>query len=270
MAITYDEKTKIFKLDSAHTSYMIGIVDQEQFVGHIYYGAKLRMQDALYLMRTEENPFVPSVNNRERCSFMDTFPMEYPGHGAGDYREGCIRVRTKEGHSVVSLTYQSHEIVDGKPALEGLPASFAKDGECQTLILTCRDQVLGLEAELLYSVFEKEDVITRSVRIINAGEQDIYLTKVYSACIDMDDRDYEWRCCMVLGHVSARLSARRLDMGNRVLDLFAGKVLIRSIHFLHGWTRRPRRSKARSMQCILYIPAILPHRLRRASLIRFV
>lgn len=192
MAITYDEKTKIFKLDSAHTSYMIGIVDQEQFVGHIYYGAKLRMQDALYLMRTEENPFVPSVNNRERCSFMDTFPMEYPGHGAGDYREGCIRVRTKEGHSVVSLTYQSHEIVDGKPALEGLPASFAKDGECQTLILTCRDQVLGLEAELLYSVFEKEDVITRSVRIINAGEQDIYLTKVYSACIDMDDRDYEW------------------------------------------------------------------------------
>ncbi|MDD6292207.1 MAG: alpha-galactosidase [Lachnospiraceae bacterium] len=192
MAITYDEKNKIFKLDSAHTSYMIGIVDKEQFIGHIYYGAKIRMQDASYLMRTDENPLVPSINNRERCSFMDTFPMEYPGHGAGDYREGCIRVRTKEGHSVVSLTYRSHEIVDGKPALEGLPASFAKDGECQTLIITCRDEVLGLEAQLLYSVFEKEDVITRSVRIINAGEQEIYLTKVYSACIDMDDRDYEW------------------------------------------------------------------------------
>lgn len=192
MAITYDEQNKIFKLDSAHTSYLIGIVDEEQFVGHIYYGAKIRMQDASYLMRTDEAPFVPSENNRERCAFMDTFPMEYPGHGAGDYREGCIRVRTREGHSVVGFTYRSHEIADGKPGLEGLPASFAKDGECQTLILTCRDEVLGLEAELFYSVFEKEDVITRSVRIINSGEQDIYLTKVYSACIDMDARNYEW------------------------------------------------------------------------------
>ena len=76
MAITYNEQFKIFKLDTANTSYMIGIVDEEQFVGHIYYGAKIRMQDAVYLMRTAENPLVPSINNRERCSFLDTFPME--------------------------------------------------------------------------------------------------------------------------------------------------------------------------------------------------
>lgn len=43
MAITYNEQLKIFKLDTANTSYMIGIVDEEQFVGHIYYGAKIRM-----------------------------------------------------------------------------------------------------------------------------------------------------------------------------------------------------------------------------------
>ena len=63
MAITYNEQLKIFKLDTANTSYMIGIVDEEQFVGHIYYGAKIRMQDATYLMRTMENPLVPSINN---------------------------------------------------------------------------------------------------------------------------------------------------------------------------------------------------------------
>ena len=192
MAITYNEQLKIFKLDTANTSYMIGIVDEEQFVGHIYYGAKIRMQDAVYLMRTAENPLVPSINNRERCSFLDTFPMEYPGHGAGDYREGCIRVKTKAGHSVVGLQYESYKILDEKPALEGLPSSFAGNEACQTLVLTCKDSILDLEVELLYSVFEKEDIITRSVRVINHSADPIYLTKVYSACVDMDDRDYEW------------------------------------------------------------------------------
>ena len=192
MAITYNEQLKIFKLDTANTSYMIGIVDEEQFVGHIYYGAKIRMQDATYLMHTMENPLVPSINNRERCSFLDTFPMEYPGHGAGDYREGCIRVKTKAGHSVVGLQYESYKILDEKPALEGLPSSFAGNEACQTLVLTCKDSILDLELELLYSVFEKEDIITRSVRVINHSADPIYLTKVYSACVDMDDRDYEW------------------------------------------------------------------------------
>ena len=192
MAITYNEQFKIFKLDTANTSYMIGIVDEEQFVGHIYYGAKIRMQDAAYLMRTAENPLVPSINNRERCSFLDTFPMEYPGHGAGDYREGCIRVKTKSGHSVVGLQYESYKILDEKPTLEGLPSSFAGNEACQTLVLTCKDSILDLEVELLYSVFEKEDIITRSVRVINHSADPIYLTKVYSACVDMDDRDYEW------------------------------------------------------------------------------
>ena len=192
MAITYNEQLEIFKLDTANTSYMIGIVDEEQFVGHIYYGAQIRMQDAAYLMRTAENPLVPSINNRERCSFLDTFPMEYPGHGAGDYREGCIRVKTKAGHSVVGLQYESYKILDEKPALEGLPSSFAGNEACQTLVLTCKDSILDLEVELLYSVFEKEDIITRSVRVINHSADPIYLTKVYSACVDMDDRDYEW------------------------------------------------------------------------------
>lgn len=192
MSVTFDGEKKIFKLDTAHTSYMIAIVDEEQFVGHVYYGAKIRMQDATGLLRITENPLVPSVNNRERCSFYDTFPTEYAGHGIGDYRESCIRVRTKEGHSAVGLTYRSHEITDIKPALEGLPSSFAGETGCQTLVLTCEDTVLGLTVELLYSVFEKEDVITRSVRVKNEGKEEIYLTKVLSVCIDMDSDDYEW------------------------------------------------------------------------------
>ena len=42
MAITYIEQDRTFWLDTEHTSYLLAIVDQENFVGHVYYGQKLQ------------------------------------------------------------------------------------------------------------------------------------------------------------------------------------------------------------------------------------
>ena len=191
MNITYHEQNRVFKLDTVHTSYCIGIVDDDNFVGHIYYGRKLTGNDLTYLMRTTEPPFVPSKNNRDRTSFLDTFPMEYTGNDLGDYREGTLTVRTVGGHTAVSLSYISHRIYDGKAPLEGLPATFGKDTECKTLELTCEDKTLQLQVVLSYSIFADNDAIARSVRIVNHAQEPIYLTKVLTACIDMDNEDYE-------------------------------------------------------------------------------
>lgn len=191
MSIQYDGENQVFWLDTAHTSYLIGIEDEEKFVGHMYYGAKLHKQDAHYLLRTDEAPFVPSTNDRERCSFYDTFPTEYSGNGVGDFRESSIAVRSETGHFTVMPTYDSYEIMEKKPLLPGLPCAFAGEEPVQTLVLHCSDKNLNLKIDLFYSVFEKEDVITRSVQIYNFSNQSIYLTKVMSACMDMDDNSYE-------------------------------------------------------------------------------
>ena len=182
---------KLFKLDTKNTSYVIAVVDDEQFLGHVYYGQKLNDYHLDHLLRIEEGPFVPSRNNRDRGSFLDSFPMEYPAHGLGDYREDCISIRTGEGNTGLSLNYVSHKIISGKPALEGLPASFGTEQECETLEITCRDSHTGLEAVLMYTVFEDVDVITRSVKVVNASEKTLFLTRVMSACLDMDNRDFE-------------------------------------------------------------------------------
>lgn len=191
MSIRYDEANRIFELDTRNTSYRIGIVDEEGFVGHIYYGQKIRPQKCDQFLRTCEAPFVPSKNNRERCSFMDTFPTEYSGNGIGDYRESCIAVKTANGSRTVDLKFVDYDIVNGKPGISGLPASFAGEEEVQTLVVHMMDGGCGIDVDLIYSVFEDEDVITRSVSVKNAGDKDIRLTKVYSACIDMDDEDFE-------------------------------------------------------------------------------
>ena len=220
MSIVFDENLDLFCLETANTSYIIGLADHRTFVGHVYYGKRVRGQDLRYLLRTGEAPFVPSENERERCSFYDTFPSEYSGNGVGDYRESSIAVRTQAGQHAVMPTYVSYEITDQKPQLPGLPSAFDREHTAQTLILHCRDEVLQLDVDLYYTVFEENDMITRSVRISNQSKEAVYLTKAYSACMDMDDDAYE----MLTLHGSW---ARERQMDRRPLGY--GKTSVGSI-----------------------------------------
>lgn len=188
--IRFDETTKTFQLDTANTSYVIAICDEEQFVGHAYYGKRISDCDVAYLMRTDEPPFVPSKNNRDRSSFFDAFPTEFPGNQVGDYRDSAITVRDRNNHRAVQFVYSTHRILNEKPALAGLPSTFAGDEAVMTLEIDVMDPVLQLKATLSYSVFEKEDVITRSIRVMNASDDAIYLTKLMSMSMDMDQADY--------------------------------------------------------------------------------
>ena len=93
MNIQYDKEHRIFQLDTGNSCYLIGIADEEGFLGHVYYGPKIADTDLAYLMRTEEHPFLPSGNDRERGSFLDSFPFEFPGNNVGDYRESAVEVK---------------------------------------------------------------------------------------------------------------------------------------------------------------------------------
>ncbi len=86
MSIRFEEKRKIFKLDTDKTTYLIGL-SPEGYVGHIYYGGRLVHPAGNSLLRMEEDPRTPSVTDREKGTFLDKFPMEYPTGGIGDYRE---------------------------------------------------------------------------------------------------------------------------------------------------------------------------------------
>lgn len=193
MGISYNEGTKIFKLDTKNTSYIMGVEDDFGYLLHHYYGKRLIGDEVGYLTRTCEAPFTPVKNPRDKLCFLDAAPMEYPTGGIGDFREHCLEIETKGGHKAVEIGYVSHEIYPGKKALPGLPATFGNEKECTSLDITMEDKILGLQVILQYSVFEKEDIITRSVRLVNNGgkEEAIYLTKVLSACLDMDNKSFE-------------------------------------------------------------------------------
>ena len=189
MSVTFNEEKKIFRLDTEKNTYVMGL-SPEGFLGHIYYGDRLYMEADNYLLRMEEPPYTPSVNKREKSAFLDFFPMEYPTGGIGDYRESCLNIRNAAGNMGCELHYTGHEIYKGKKGLKGLPASFATEDEAETLEITLKDGDLDLEVVLSYTAFEKENVITRSVRVQNQGKENLRIEKILSACLDMDNENF--------------------------------------------------------------------------------
>ena len=97
MPVSYNESCRVFRLDTMNTTYLIGIVGKENFLGQIYYGPAVPDDDMRFLMRLEDRPWTPDSNPKERASFYDAFPFEYPAWGGGSFREPCLRVQDASG-----------------------------------------------------------------------------------------------------------------------------------------------------------------------------
>lgn len=190
MGIYYNEKSKCFKLDAKDTSYIIAVAPCG-YLAHVYFGKRVPDSDAVYLLRLDESPFTPLTNNRDRASYLDTLPMEYPTFGTGDYRDCALKITDENGCSTCDLEYVSHKIYSGKPRLTGLPATFADENEAQTLEIECIDKAVGLKVTLLYTAFEDLNVITRSVKFKNCGDKPVTLAKALSACVEFDDCNFD-------------------------------------------------------------------------------
>ncbi len=225
MKIEYLESEKLFRLASGDMEYVIGVVDGI-YVGHVYYGKKMGDGRCGYFLRTGEAPFVPSVNWREKCSFADAFPWEYSTWGMGDYRDSCLNVRDPEGFRGCELHYEGYRILEGKPEISGMPATFCRDGEGgggMTLELTCRDKVLGLKAILRYSIFADSEAVMRSVELVNEGHGVLYLERALTACLDMDMEEGD---LLTLGGSWSRerhMVRRPLAMGKQLVSSFRGE-----------------------------------------------
>lgn len=143
MPISYNEEKRLFKLDSKTSSYIFYVFRDEHLV-HLYYGARIP-DDNVIDLRLRQNgcaSFSPMVKGIwDGCHSPDMTPFEYPTTGVGDYRLTAYSTKAAEGNCVCDLFYRSHRIYAGKPALEGLPATYTNsDGEANTLEVDCEDR----------------------------------------------------------------------------------------------------------------------------------
>ena len=193
MPITFDSEKRIFKLDTATSSYIFEIYE-ENYIVHLYYGAKIPDCNVTQLKYRGSFPsFSPNnINVSDPMFSPDVTPLEYSGEGTGDFRSAAVAVRNADGNNSTDFRYKSHKIYGGKPAIEGLPALYVEnDADAQTLELLAEDSVTGIQAVLYYTVFENLGAMTRSVKIINASDRPVEIEKVYSSCVEFHTHDYE-------------------------------------------------------------------------------
>ncbi len=186
MAIVFDEKSKVFFLTTSNTEYQMKINEYGMLL-HTYYGSPVGKTDMSFLIKEVDRGFSGNTyegRNRRGVS-PDTLPLEYGTYGAGDFRVNSVGVILDNGSRTLDLRYKSHFVTEGKNELENLPYVRGEKDSVSTLEIILEDKTALIEVSLIYSVFDKKDIITRSVVIKNVSDNPIRLTKAASMSVDL-------------------------------------------------------------------------------------
>jgi alpha-galactosidase len=202
--ITFDSESKVFNLSNDHISYIFSI-EVGNVLSHHYFGKAVKDYHNQLKSPRQDRGFSGNLPGQlERGFSLDTILREYSSNGEGDFRAPSVLIRQSNGSIATHFTYQSHEIIKGKPKLEGLPAVYVEDdNEAETLVITLLDEPSQVELRLLYTIFRDRSLITRSSQLVNRGKESVTIEK--SASMSFDLCSGEWDLITLPGaHVNER------------------------------------------------------------------
>lgn len=116
---------------------------------------------------------------------------EFPDIGRSDFRLPAIHIQHSDGDTVSAFYYQSHEVIQGKPSLPGLPATYGSEGDVTTLVVNLYDNISDVSAALSYSIFPKYNAVARSFQISNNGSSEIIIERAASFSVDLPNLDLD-------------------------------------------------------------------------------
>ncbi|MCI5771222.1 MAG: alpha-galactosidase [Clostridiales bacterium] len=157
--IIHDAQKHIFRLQGPSYSYHLTV--QDGVLLHMYYGGRIEDEDLSALMPpTQEIASFDSPFSRK--------PLEVPTQEQGYFGQRALDVQNAQGDDVTALRYVSHRIFRGKKPLDGLPSAY-DENDSETLEIDLADALTGLQVTLSYTVYDRFDVLARSMRVQNAG-----------------------------------------------------------------------------------------------------
>jgi alpha-galactosidase len=125
-------------------------------------------------------------------SSLEHIKQEYPSFGTTDYRYPAHMLTNNIGNQISNYRFDSYQILQGKPTLADLPATYVEeDSEAETIEITLIDDVLKSKLILSYSIYESHGVICRNAKFINEGNDPFFINNAMSTSIDFPDDEYE-------------------------------------------------------------------------------
>ncbi len=191
MGIIFHESSREFHLYNDSVSYIIKILGNGQ-LGQLYFGKRLHDRESFgHYLEIANRPM--TALQQDFGFSLEHVRQEYPAYGTTDFRLPALEVLQDNGSRLTNFTYESCRIFGGKPALEGLPATYTEaETEADTLEITLRDKLLNIKLILLYTIFAGEAAIARSARFENPSGTAVQITRAMSMSLDLPDCDYEW------------------------------------------------------------------------------
>lgn len=196
MPIIVDQEKGIFHLRGKKTSYIFKIYENT-YPMHLFWGGRLRNGDISWFLELpyRRAKMVMGRGADDPKFSSEFFPFEYPSYGTSDFRPPAVQIcKINDGTSITDFRYKGYRIIKGKPAIEGLPATYSEDRDlCETLEIELYDNVINARLLLYYTLFEEYDVITRWSVIENRGNEDLRIDRALSMSIDFKDGHFKWR-----------------------------------------------------------------------------
>ncbi len=223
MSVFYHEKSQTFHLTNGRISYLMKVLPNGT-LGQLYFGRAIRDRENFdHLLEFASRPMSSCVFEGNPCFSLEHCRQEYPSHGSTDFRRPAVELRQPNGSRITSFVYHSHTVAPGKPALDGLPATYCEqDSEAETLTIRLRDELLNVSVYLNYTLFASHPALARSARIVNEGGLELHLTHAMSLSLDLPDMEYE------LLHFSGAwgreryLKVRKLEQGVQSVESLRG------------------------------------------------
>lgn len=191
MGIIFNKENRLFHIKSKKTSYVMRVLETGHLI-NLYWGRKINSNKIDYVVKKRQcGSFLANLDNVDALH-LEIIPQEYPSYGNPDLRSPAVQIKLANGTTVTDFRYYSHEIYNGKKALQGLPATYVEnEDEAETLEITLKDELVGLRVILSYTVFKNYDVITRSCKIVNDSKEEVDVLRALSANVDFRHSDFD-------------------------------------------------------------------------------
>ncbi len=190
--IIRNEETREFHLQNDRISYILTVLENGQ-LGHLYFGKRIRHRDSFqHFLQLRTQSHTSYVFEDDYLFSLDTIRQEYPSYGTTDYREPAYQIEQENGSRITGFVYRNAWIYDGKRPLDGLPATYAEgEGDALTLEILLEDPLIEAQLILSYTIYDQYDVICRSAKFRNRGNQRLKLTRAMSLSVDLYDSDFD-------------------------------------------------------------------------------
>lgn len=178
-------KGSTFFLTTDNLSYVFKVDEYKNLI-HLYYGSKVPSETHIAdLSDSYLKIFASDFGGEE---FLSNLLFEYSSCGVGDFRTASSEFTMENGNKSCKWVYESYEISGGMPEYKKMPLPT---GNASTLKVLLKDYFSKTYIELYYSVYEKENVILRSVKLINDNDYTVKINKLQSFSLDIREGDLD-------------------------------------------------------------------------------